>query len=730
MTGKLVPRRPVAAALAMGVASWVGAATVSVQLSLVPPPPGEGETVAATLVAEAGGQQREWVAPAPGVTVVELPEGVGWRVWAQVAGWWCEPKTVVPGVTKAVALHLVPAGELRLRWQPPENRPAHLGVRARPTPRREGDAPPWGEAQVSCPLWGEAYRCAVPGGALDLRLGADGVVPLYLWGVEVPAGGVTEVAPWAPMEGASVSGFVVGFPAPGQVAVALVASGGEAPGEGRGPIARVNERGFFQFAGVSPGQYVVEARASGLRARSGGVWVSPGLESHLGEALRLLPLGALRVVLTGAFPTVGTGWTVSLVGDPRGGGPEGWGETQVVEEGGVAQFRDLLAGGYHLTVRDAAGTTWASEDVEVRGGEQVVRVPLAAVVCRGTLRLGGEPSGGRLMLFAEGRTVTLTAQGDGTFQGVVPGEGRYRVTVQPAGQGASVRGDEVEVPPPGVPCELAIELSAGRLVGTAVEEDGQPVAGALVLARRTGGNRDEVRGASARDGSFRLAGLAPGQWTVEASRQGRWSEPVQVEVSEKEGPPLRLVLKSGGEFVGRVVSPRGGVAGAAVSAMPRRGGWGELRVAEAHSQRDGGFVVRLLGRAEAASLLVVAPGLGVELQAAGPHREVGDIALTTEGGAVQLSGGPGCPNLSCLGRVWVVRGAARWPLISLLGSVGQRLGDGEVVLTSLAPGPWSVCWGDLPTLFEVLDAGLPPPSSSCSGGRLPPRGVLRLQVGH
>ena len=458
------------------------------------------------------------------------------------------------------------------------------------------------------------------------------------------------------------------------------------------------------------------------------MWVSAGLESRLDEPLRLVPLGVLRVLLEPSPNLPARSWTVVLLPDPQRAGPEREGLEREVGGELAVTFEELLAGAYRFSVRDAAGAVWASQPLEVYGGENSVVVPLRGVRCHGVLRIGGRKTAGHLLLSGEGRGTALAADAVGRFEGVVPGEGRYRARV--GLRGASLEAGEVQVPGPGEPCELAIDLAGTRLAGTVVRADGAPVEGALITAVWLRDGTENARGCSDRTGTFVFSALRPGPWVLEATWRSQWSDPVHVEVTGEERPaPVRLVLKDADEFSGRVVSSRGPLAGALLRAIPRRADMGSLHVTEARTDASGTFTLRMMGRAPLVSVVVAAPGLGLQLFAGGPGRQLGDVVLSPDGGVLQVAGDTSCPQLSCLAGVWLVRGTARWPLVALREVTAGPAAAGEVALAPLAPGPWSVCWGDPVSLFSGLEAGLPPPAEGCASGMLAPRGGLRLTVG-
>lgn len=155
---------------------------------------------------------------------------------------------------------------------------------------------------------------------------------------------------------------------------------------------------------------------------------------------------------------------------------------------------------------------------------------------------------GRQRLVGEGRTAT-----DGTigFPSVTPGAYRFVVDAAEHQENVSIE--------PGVTTRLRCEVAPGhRCVGTVVDRDGRPVAGAEV--RRACDWFSIVLARSAADGRFAIDNLRGTLelWAVSSGRQP--SKRLVLDV-QKDTAGVRLVLGDAGERLsGRVVEERGEAA--------------------------------------------------------------------------------------------------------------------------------------------------------------------------
>jgi len=86
-------------------------------------------------------------------------------------------------------------------------------------------------------------------------------------------------------------------------------------------------------------------------------------------------------------------------------------------------------------------------------------------------------------------------------------------------------------------------LGRGRINGTVVDENGEAIEGALIVAELIGG-KTRLDGQSDAKGRFAIAGLGTGKWRVTASKSGYASSSVEMNVSQiTTNPSITFTLK-------------------------------------------------------------------------------------------------------------------------------------------------------------------------------------------
>lgn len=96
-----------------------------------------------------------------------------------------------------------------------------------------------------------------------------------------------------------------------------------------------------------------------------------------------------------------------------------------------------------------------------------------------------------------------------------------------------------------VVCPLTAQenMGRGRVTGTVVDEKGNPVEGALIVAESLQ-SKAKLEGTSDKKGHFAIAGFGTGGWRITASKDGYLKSFVEMGVSQlKANPPLSLTLK-------------------------------------------------------------------------------------------------------------------------------------------------------------------------------------------
>ncbi|HET6201875.1 MAG TPA: carboxypeptidase regulatory-like domain-containing protein [Planctomycetota bacterium] len=149
--------------------------------------------------------------------------------------------------------------------------------------------------------------------------------------------------------------------------------------------------------------------------------------------------------------------------------------------------------------------------------------------------------------------------------GVRPGNA-FLLAARAEGEGPAVRTGIDVLEGKEVRLDLALPAE-GAIAGTVVDEAGRPIAGAKVDAK-AGGDPSTLLAMgdhkvdASEDGSFRLGGLAAGEFGVSAEKDG-WKRSKRIKVRVEEGATAKgisLVLPEGNSISGRVLDPKGATA--------------------------------------------------------------------------------------------------------------------------------------------------------------------------
>ena len=731
-----------------GVAS---ASTVSIQLRPVKPPPAADATLKAVVVltpegtgAGAAAETISLPATAPGRIEVELKSGTTWRVRALAAGFWSPERIALPmtGQATSLDLPLFPAGRLKARIEGPQDgkRPAALEVRFRPAPQAGGsEAVP--DATAQCPLRSEPWECELPAGDLDLRFKGEGLIPVYRWGVRVEPGAARDMGTLPLRRGSSVSGWIItaGGTAPNfPCQVELVPQSLGRPDSGAGPPerlralaleARANDRGFFQFEGVSPGSYVLRLEPAGYApVRRAPVVVRAGLESELIEPLVLARPVSLEVAIHPPVDPYGQPWRLEL--SSRDAPEERGGKSlrgTASAEGRWVQ-RGLTPGSYILAVLGDLDSRWVSQEVQADGRQAPVDIDIPLVEVEGTVTLGGDPLAATLWFGGKNGSTRIRFDADakGWFAGMLPRQGSWPVSLvaDTPKLKLSLKPIDVKVSSGQRRARVEIKVPDTRLAGEVVDDAGHKVPQAVVTAY----DRDLSRVETDDNGEFELRGLPPGRTGIGAEKDEATSGITDVAIEEKrENPRLHLVLRDRTEARGRVVSATGPVPGAEILGFPSLGEVGFGEVERAVTDVDGTFRLRFPAATHSLNLVVFPPGFAMRMLAAMIQKESPiEILVEPDGGTLALelpAAGASQPQpLLAHGGTWIPLGLmARWQRLQGSG----RGSSGRMVLPNLEPGAYSLCVQASTDLRQGQD---PPQDGRCSTGVLPPYGELTLQT--
>ncbi|HSY48657.1 MAG TPA: carboxypeptidase-like regulatory domain-containing protein [Thermoanaerobaculia bacterium] len=506
---------------------------------------------------------------------LSLRPEVSWEVSIEGKGCWAPPLIIAGGNNGETRTAFVwPAATIAgvFTMQKGETPPKELHA----TVEADDAAAPGAaipQTSLDCSVEDTGWHCAVPATKVDLRFSADGFVPRYVWGLEVPAG-KKKTLDIALTRGASVSGRVAlsdrRVPLEG-VDVELRPAGFAAtPVDERRISARSRKtgtavRGFFQFPSVDEGTYDVVATKKGWSRATRRVRVGGAKESDAG-ILTLPPLVHAEVIIDPALDTKGRRWRVVLDRDavpmqhllPLA--------DKLAAVDGTWRVEALEAGKYRLEVFDGGGVAYERLIVDIQPGEPSLRFHMDALLVSGVVRIGRDPLAATLHFLNQQGSgdLNLISNATGAFAGTFPAAGQYLVEISPKESAQRLR-THVEVQPnaEGI-VKLDIELPGGVVVGKVVDETGNPVsAGVQILP---GGGRQPMSTMAAEDGTFRLIGVDRGDIVLNArSLPIGESGPVPFTVGDGTSEPVTLTLHPRHEFTVWIVSPSGQpVAGAVV----------------------------------------------------------------------------------------------------------------------------------------------------------------------
>lgn len=648
------------------------------------------------------------------------------------------PKGQIRGTFQLPAQGVLPA-ETFIEFSRPPNFPGHPKLPA---------------GRVACPIERSgSFQCSVPAGPLDLVLRIDGFVAHYRWETSVDPGKASELGRLVLVRGASVVGRVVAEGAPFDPAKCLVRLiprvGPGASGTdyvlrqrltGTGPTTSVDRRGFFQFRGVAPGTFRLEALHPGFAtATLPEVDILAQSETSLDGPLLLRPPLELTVHIEPPVDALDRPWQVTIASYQES---EGTFDTPLFDGkaslGGVVRLRDIAPGRYWISATDTAGSRlWSDPEVEITDqGDAEVAVVIDYLAVRGKLLYGNEPVGGQVWFGGRNGLVRTEVEtdADGLFEALLPRAGLWSVEVelsQPALRRTFRR--TLERGSDGW-AELELKVPATRIFGRVVDEAGSPVAGARAFAAVGGEPRQASTAGD--QGRFEIHGAPVGEIALSAESPGPEllvgeSQFVQLFEDQSLGP-IEITLGKRRALTGRVLDRSGPVAGALVSwlvLVPDNVGSSTPGLTD----HEGRCALKVPGRARELLVTVAAPGRALSVQRVPVRPEV-DLVIESDGGDLLLdvgasrdpadaTGGEG-PLAFFVDGLPVANGTlARWAREHGASAFRGRLWR----LPRLAPGLWSVCLGN-----EPVTSGVDPETwrgrARCAEGWVVPGGRLELTL--
>lgn len=611
----------------------------------------------------AEGTTTEWLLSAPWSGEIDVPSGLAWSFTAEAEGYWAAETLALPEA-ESILLELLPLGTLRGRitTEMGDQDPADLLVRFQSTARQflqeeeraNGDVPITSSA---CPIRDGEWQCRVPAGRLDLRLTVRGFAPVYLWGVRIDAGKTVSLPPLELQRGASVAGWlIVEGGEPGGALVELqpeILQPGLAEQQLQGLTRSVisNERGFFQFVNILPGSYRIRASKSGFApGLIRGVRPIEGAAAELAEPLALKRPSVVELHVLPAVDPNGTQWVIRLRELNKVGQVAGAEYRSEAEPSGYWRQEGLSAGSYQLSILNSEGSRFFRRVIEVDRllSPLLLEVPLIPI--EGHIRRGSEPLRGEItfegipgyrvgtdgegmlepdlknsqtgresfppageVFVPDSRAIRIRSNEEGLFQGHLTHEGTWKVTWQGAGslERANLEPVEVRLRPREKTAWIELAIPDSEISGEIVDEQDQPVSGALVAVHEAGKVRPRASMLTGAEGEFSIRGLPEGTFVIDAEYGKLRSEEAVVHVEdEQQTNPLRLVVRAGTDVRGFLVSQSGPIVGASITVIPRSA----VPASRSYgSGADGGFRFVVPTAVQGIDLVVVASGFATKI---------------------------------------------------------------------------------------------------------------------
>jgi protocatechuate 3,4-dioxygenase beta subunit len=351
------------------------------------------------------------------------------------------------------------------------------------------------------------------------------------------------------------------------------------------PSVLTDTDGVFLLEGLDPGTCRAIVRAAGF-----ATWRLDGVEpDEIGFDIGDVEVDAGMTVVGRVYDRMDRPITGAVVEITEAAAYAYFAEATVrTDHDGYFRAERLPVGRWKLSATHGQET--ARETVEGEAWETVeVDLMLGGISVEGEVWLGDErAAGGTLILTTEGaqapgvvvmmQRVTADRQffgidqqplqfmvsGDGRFAGSGLSPGRYYASYTPAG-GASAAITKILDVPHVESFQCAIQYSDAVVEGFVIDTDGQPVAGASVLASAGDGIQDATAFTDA-DGRFSVQGLEPGRLVLTANHTDfAPSEPSEFELrtGSVEGPVILELLPHDGANIMLSVNTVAGSAGGA-----------------------------------------------------------------------------------------------------------------------------------------------------------------------
>lgn len=693
---------------------------------------------------------------------LDLPPGQ-WRLSGELDGYWVESRQFEVGSSPVqLGLDVWPAGRLEGRIVAEEDSEAVRWLQAffRPVPgsaSAEILSPGRSICEVA-PEDGELlWNCLLPATKLDVRFQVPEFVPRYVWGVDVPVGEISDLGDLTLLRGAGVQGWVVdeeGNRLGEDVELELIpeSEGSIRDSERAQSLRRTtrpNDRGFFQLAGVPPGRYRLEGRREGFAPSRVSVEVIPGQMTEVVDPpLVLHPPRALEGFVVPALHPSLDQWSVRLAQlDRAASRMSTLSDVQVAADGSWS-FPGLSPGRYLVTLLAPDETKWLVETVDLEGEMAPLFLEVDPVSVEGEVTLGGVGLA-EAELFFGGRfgavRVDVATDEDGGYNAVLPRDGDWEVELfseEPRIRRLFAKVEIVE-PDDGGAVERDFHLPETFVFGEVVNEDGEPLGGALIefkaaysVELNTQEQAIQIR--SRDDGSFEIVGARPGPALIGGTAPDYYRiEAVDIEVLEDEDTgPLELVARREVAIPGLIGSAYGGVAGAWIKATPV--GPRNFGVGRVSSDPTGRFTLWVPVSTRELRLSVGALGFAFRMlrvplpengQPVGIQllQESGELTVTLPRRVLTPDLVSPMPFVFHNQSIENIHVLYQWAYENGVDfSIPEPGVPTTVTIPAVEPGNYRLCWVLQQEIPHVDNAVIP--ESRCTGGYLAPGGNLRLEL--
>lgn len=685
----------------------------------------------------------------------ELPCSSQWEATADFPDVW-GPRVKVTagsaGTTVASSIALWPLGKIAGSTkvlEKDQHQPKMLSVTtlaARTTAQREVP-----KGFLECPIdtQGKWLCPPVPAATFDFVLSAEGFIPQYRWGLKVVAGKTADLGTVELKRGASVAGWVEVEQGPIDPACRArltplmgAGAGAKIADKVRSTTTEVPVRkdGFFQFVGVAPGNYSLEASQPGFAvARISPVQVSPRTETFVRQPVTLKRPLQMELAIAPALDWLGHPWKVLVFRDAYAS--SGFDADAIFNgasnEQGLVAIRGQAPGRFRVSVADSLNNQLFSQELEITGPEDAHHtIDLNLLTIRGTVELGKEPLAATLWFGGRyGSTaIKMESDRDGKFHGILPRAGWWRIEISATDPKFETRAKTKVEADSLARARVDISLPATRVYGKVVDERGMPAPSSTV-----GLSTDDNSMESSSDdtGTFEFRGLSPGMAYAAASRSSAQGDSTSDRLSllirdGEDVGPLELRLHKNKKISGTVQSARGPVPGAGIYVLPLLPTvmFGD----SVRADLDGGFTAQVPAATVTADVIVSAPGFALKAFPASVGEAAQSLTVGEGGGNLELLF-PEKPKDAEKDEVslWIFQDGLPLPpnvLYQWARGQGYTIAaqGKKLVFPALASGEYRVCLAAQALLVPWQASGFAAPLAKCVSGELPTGGTLKLDL--